>query len=447
MSAMGRRLLLGCSIGLPVVTMAGTAYAQNFGSLIVNRKKVVLQRKLPPTGHIEGSTFKVVVDAKGMQEDLAADLKSTLESLLIRNDARLRTEDGAAETVISCRVTSYSQPQPQTTSQATYVPGAKGGSMQNTPMVRITGLLTVSFQAKDHSGKSLAADNVTAKFDQEYPASAAQQGVVHSVAHTMTHLTKGGEDADTPPSAAELHNRLIQEAAQQITSHLVNTTEDVEVYLAKGNGLDEADKLMEQKLWSRALEQLETMKPFPTPEEDAYRLYDLGVVNEAMAYQAEDLQKARKDLEEASTDYGKAIDGKPTEKYFLQPQTRIDTALAHYKVLSEQKAPASSAATEAPARPATGATSSTTKKPASSPAADDALTNEQVVAMVAAGMDEANIIDNIQHAKAVNFDLSIQGQVDLSKNKVSGRIITAMKTRARAPAVHHVASGAGKSAG
>src|SRR5580704_18257058 len=107
MSAMGRRLLLGCSIGLPVVWMAGTVYAQNFGNLIVNRKKIVLQRKLPPTGHIEGSTFKVVVDAKGMQEDLAADLKSTLESLLIRNDARLRTEDGAADTVITCRLTSY----------------------------------------------------------------------------------------------------------------------------------------------------------------------------------------------------------------------------------------------------------------------------------------------------------------------------------------------------
>ena len=49
-------------------------------------------------------------------------------------------------------------------------------------------------------------------------------------------------------------------------------------------------------------------------------------------------------------------------------------------------------------------------------------------------------------AKAVNFDLSVQGQVDLSKNKVSGRIITAMKARARAPATHRVGTGPGKSA-
>ena len=55
------------------------------------------------------------------------------------------------------------------------------------------------------------------------------------------------------------------------------------------------------------------------------------------------------------------------------------------------------------------------------------MTNEQVISMVSAGLDEANMIDTIQHAKAVNFDLSVQGQVDLSKNKVTGRVITAMK--------------------
>jgi len=229
----------------------------------------------------------------------------------------------------------------------------------------------------------------------------------------------------------------LQEAAQQIASHLVNTTEQVDVYLAKGGGLDEADKLMDEKLWSRALEQLETMKPFASAEDDAYRLYDLGVVNEAMGYAAEDVQSARKDLQQASIDYGKAIDAKPTEKYFLQPQNRIDTALAHYKILGEQKAPVEASAAAA------GASSAAAKG-----AAANAMTNEQVIAMVSAGLDEANIIDTIKHAKAVNFDLSVQGQVDLSRNKVTGPVITAMKARARAPApaTHHVAGTSGKSA-
>jgi hypothetical protein len=448
MRTLGQKILVGFLIGLPLMGVARTTHAQSFGSLIINRKKIVLQRKLPPTGHIEGTTFKVKVEATGLQSDLATDLKSTLESMLIRNDSRLRSEDGAAETVISCRITSYATPQPQMTSQAVLTTGAKGkGGLQNQPMERVTGVLTVSLQAKDRRGRSLAADNVTAKFDQEYSATGAQQGLLHSMTHTVTHLTKGGSDDDTPPSAAELHNRLIQEAAQQITSHLVNTMEQVDVYLAKGGGLDEADKLMEEKLWSRALEQLETMKPFPTPEADAYRMYDLGVVNEALAYQAEDVQKARKELQEASIDYGKAIDSKPTEKYFLQPQTRIDTALAHYKVLGDQKTQATSVATSSAARSSTVSAPSTPAKATSTAASTstETITNDQVISMVEAGIDDANVIDTIQHAKAVNFDLSVPGQVELSKNKVSGRIISAMKARARTPATHRVASGPGKS--
>jgi hypothetical protein len=60
--------------------------------------------------------------------------------------------------------------------------------------------------------------------------------------------------------------------------------------------------------------------------------------------------------------------------------------------------------------------------------------------MVAAHMDEANIIDNIQHAPEIRFDLSVQGQVYLSQHGVNGHILTAMKTRARATSSTHRAA-------
>jgi hypothetical protein len=220
-------------------------------------------------------------------------------------------------------------------------------------------------------------------------------------------------EQDKPPTPIELKNSLIQSLAMGIASHLVNTSEQVQVLLATGPGLDDADKLMDQRLWSRALEQLETMQPFPQPDQDAYRLYDLGVVNEALGYQAEDVTKARKDLQEASIDYGKAIDAKPAEKYFLQPQMRIDTALAHYKTLGDQMAASTQVASAAKA-----------------PAAD-ALSNADVIAMVAAKLDQGNILDTIKTASAVNFDLSARGQIDLAKGNVNGTIIAAMKAKAR----------------
>jgi hypothetical protein len=193
----------------------------------------------------------------------------------------------------------------------------------------------------------------------------------------------------------------------------VNTSEQVPVDLAVGGGLDEADKLMDQKLWTRALENLETMTPFGQPAQDAYRLYNLGVVNEALGYQAEDVAQARKYLQEASIDYGKAIDAKPDEKYFLQPQTRIDTALAYYKTLGDQAAASAQVASAAKA-----------------PAAD-VLTNSDVIAMVAAKLDQGNILDTIKTSSAVDFDLSAKGQIDLAKGSVNGTIIAAMKAKAR----------------
>lgn len=414
MSISRSRLLLFVAIAAPILAQA--APAQNFGNAF-QRKKVALVRKLPPTGHIEGNSIRV--DVTGAAPDVTNAFQSTLESLLISNDARLRTEKDHPEAVISCRITSYSQPPAQRVSESSLSLNKKGGPLTNEAMMELMGNLTVSFQAQEvRTHKSIGGDTVTAKFDREFPLQnpAAKPSMMGSILNA--HVPKipgskaipGGHDSeDRQPTPDELRSKLINDAALQIASRLVNTSETVDVMLARGGALDQANTLMEQKLWTRALESLETMPPFPQPEDDAYRLYNLGVANEALGYQAEDVTKARKYLQEAAVDYGKAIDAKPTEKFFLEPQTRIDSALAHYKRLGDLAKTDSSA----------------------SKAAAEALTNKDVISMVQAKLDEANIIDTVQHADAVNFDLTPRGQIDLAKASVSGRIIAAMKQRAR----------------
>jgi hypothetical protein len=422
--------------------------SQNFGSAFT-RKKIVLERKLPPTGHIDGTGIKVVVNAVGVQGDIAATLKSDLEIILLRNDPRLRTEDVHPDTTITCTVTSYAQPVPVRTAQQTVSLNSKKPAAPQY-MERVTGNLTAGFKAASRAGQSLAADNVKANYDREFNVTSGTgtstgltSGIFHSIGSAAGKVTKPGssQQEDTPPTAIELHDKLIQDAAMQIASHLVNTTEEVTVNLAHGGDLDEPDKLMESKLYSRALEALEVAAPFPSPEEDSYRLYNIGVANEALAYTSEDVNKARTYLQQAAINYGKAIDAKPTEKYFLEPQNRIDTALAHYKILSDdaksshvQTVSSPTSASSVHASPARSASS--TSAPASAPAdpSGDALTNDQVIEMVAAHIDEGNIIDNIQHAPDVHFDLSVQGQVYLSQHGVNGRVLTAMKTRARSGA-------------
>jgi hypothetical protein len=400
------------------IAFTATGFAQNFGNSF-QRKKIVLVRKLPPTGHIEGTSVRVEVS--GAAPDVTAGFQSTLESLLVSNDARLRIEKDRPDAVISCRITSYSQPPAQRVTESSLSLAKKGGPITNEAMMELTGLLTVSFQAQDvRSRKSIGGDTVSAKFDQEYPVPnpAAKPSTVSGLLGAA-HMPKfpgksiAGHDEERQPTPDELRTRLLNDAGLQIASRLVNTTESVDVLLARGGSLDQANTLMEQKLWTRALEALETMTPFSQPEDDAYRLYNLGVANEALGYQADDVVKARKYLQEASVDYGKAIDAKPAEKNFLQPQIRIDSALAHYKRLGDLQV-------------ASAKTASST-----SAAAADALTNKDVISMISAKLDEANVIDTVQHATAVNFDLTPKGQIDLAKANVNGRIIAAMKQRAR----------------
>jgi hypothetical protein len=412
-------ILLTAMLG--VVAVPGvTVRAQNFGSAF-QHKKIMLVRKLPPTGHIDGSSFKVQVS--GGPGDVDQALQSTIESLIISNDSRLHTvmsPTDKPDAMITCQVTSYSQ-QSATETQAGVTLGKMTVPSQS--FIHEKGLMTVTFNAQDlRASKSIAANTVTGKFDQQYPIQSAAPSKVNSVAgmagilsHIQPKPAAGGDEASAnkPPTPIELRDMLVKNISYQIVSHLVNTSEQVPVDLAVGGGLDDADKLMDQKLWTRALENLETMTPFGQPAQDAYRLYNLGVVNEALGYQAEDVTRARKYLQEASIDYGKAIDAKPDEKNFLQPQTRIDTALAYYKTLGDQAAASAQVASAA-------------KTPAA-----DVLTNADVIAMVAAKLDQGNIIDTIKTSSAVNFDLSAHGQIDLAKGNVNSVIITAMKQKAR----------------
>ena len=387
--------LVFLAAGLP-----NSVLAQGFGSA---KKKVTLHRKLPPTAHLNGSTINVEVTGHNIQTDTASDLRNMLEAELLKNDHRLRSEDKHPDSVIVCNITEYVPPTAQTSTQSTYGPGSKKPQQQT--VTRYSGILKLAYTAKD---------------------------------------------------------ALFSDAVSQIAARLVNTDEPVEVLLARGK-LDDADKLAEAGLWSRNLETLETMTPFANKEDDSYRLYNIGVAYEALAYGSEDPKAATKYLQEAAINYGKAIDDKPSEKYFMEPQKRIDTAIAHYKTLREQpntlagadasstpasdsgaKSGRSSSASTAEKSTTTKSTSSTTtpsaaksltspspKKPAGPP-----LTNDQVIQMAKAGLDEDNIIDTIKSAGSVNFDLSVDGQVKLAQNGVKGKILTAMKAKARQSPAH-----------
>jgi hypothetical protein len=57
------------------------------------------------------------------------------------------------------------------------------------------------------------------------------------------------------------------------------------------------------------------------------------------------------------------------------------------------------------------------------------MTNQDVVDLRAAGLDDDNLIAAIKEAKGVKFDLSPAGLRSLLAGKVSNRVISAMRAR------------------
>ena len=401
------------------------AGAQSFGA---QKEKVTLHRKLPALIHLTGESVKVVVPGSDTTGDVSYDLQALLETELLKDDPSLRVEANNPDVTITCDITGYYHPDPTVTNR----PSMTITGYQNQDFTRVNGSLQVSFQVKSAAGQMLITDNVEAKYDEEFDAmgNSTSHGMKGSISGTFKRLKGGSSEDMNPPTDAELRSKLLLDAVQQIAEHVVNTNESLDVFLAKQKGaLEEGDKLAETDLWERALETFETAPQLPKPDEDAYRLYDIGVAYEALAYQADDARMAVKYLDQAAINYGKAIDEKPTEKYFLEPQKRIETAVTHYKELAEENKPKPApvvAANVPPPAPPPG--------PAK-PAGPKALTNAQVIAMIKSGMDDDTVIQAVRAAKVINFDLTPTGQQQLTGSGVSTPVITAMKGRAaRKPA-------------
>jgi len=407
-------LLFSISVGL---LRAMPAYAQGFGA---SKEKVTLHRKLPAVVHLPGDTIKVVINSSDAEEDgaLPYDFQALLETELLKDDPNLREDDNPAVQII-CEITEYSHPDPEYTNKlapAAALGGSQISSIAKAGIVeRITGKLNVSFQAKDAYGHTLISDNVESTYDREFDSAgnSTAHGVLGQVTGSLSHAKGGQKSDDGPPTPAELRSHLIIDAVEQIAEHVVNSDEAIDVLLARKDGpIEEGDKDAETGLWERALETYETAPAFPKPDEDAYRLYDIGVAYEALAYEADDEKTVMKYLDQAAINYGKAIDAKPTEKYFIEPQKRIETAIAHYKELDLEQQRDAEKARAADAGNSKG------------------LTNAQVITMVKSGMEEATILQAIRGATAVNFDLSSDGQKTLASSGVSPRILAEMKVEA-----------------
>ncbi len=416
------------SIACLLAVLPGSLQAQHYGFGVV-KKTVTLQRRLLPDVRLGQDSVAVVFPrgSGGLDSNV---FTSDLETQVAQNSGGIRLVSSGPEYEIRCYTTAYQPAQITTKTEA--APKFLGKSAK--PVTDREAHGNVSLDARltrVSDGSVLVAFTESVTLNASSTAGSATSfnipsvhipGLPHSPGQTSPPAADPLPDSET---SASLNSKMLKTLALRVASHLVQMDEQITVLLGQGGPLDEPSRLAINGRWSEYLEKLSTLTPPSDPADNAYLLYNLGVANEALGYAAGDPKATLKYLQESSIDYTKATEAKPAEKYFADPQKRIETAITRYTRLAEQeRAPAPAPKHQEPEHRAK---------------AGERLTNADVVKLVKAHIDKSLIINKIATASEANFDLSVNGMVTLSQSGVPSDVIRAMTARSQqqeAPSSH-----------
>jgi tetratricopeptide (TPR) repeat protein len=424
---------------LTVFLATAVGAKESFGA----RKNVIsLTRMNPAAVLILGTQIDVKVKPSGPKnQDLAVQLQSHLATELVEHDPRLVLESRRPQTRVEVDLlqNDYSSKWETRKERTARETGKdeKGRPVFSEAMVDvkyhlITHRFKVAYRVTEvASKKSLYADSIEVPFREEF---------------------KEGAGARTQ---SDLEANAMRQAVAQIVAQLTPTPEELFVLLPKGK-LEDLGNFAEGGLWSRYAEALETWPAFPKADDESYRQYALGLAYEAMSYEADDVETTLLYLERAGEHYNQAINSNPKEDYFFKshetalvvqgknklmnllqrdddpvkkvtapPLERVQSALSKYQTIATQQATWNEALSGAGQR---GGKTLTVGGPKTAPAG--ALTNQDIIDMARAGVDEELVLGTIADAKQCSFDTSAKALIELTKARVSKTIIKTLQEKA-----------------
>jgi hypothetical protein len=196
-----------------------------------------------------------------------------------------------------------------------------------------------------------------------------------------------GDNVRIPAEAGSeesLERYLVDTVAERSAAAIVTSPDPVEALLAVDGHLKDGNRLAEAGMFQEAL--AEWTKKINKGDKEAARLHNVGVAHEALAYKLlPESPEHLASLERAAESYKKAMALDPGEKYFAEPNERINVSIGYAttatryvadrqryqeKRAARRAAPAAakSNATEAPAPAARRAPAGRTAAPAPAPA-------------------------------------------------------------------------------
>jgi hypothetical protein len=296
--------------------------------------------------------------------------------------------------------------------------------------------LNAAYQVLDHAGRVYDAANVPCTYNEQFPVGTTSKNKFSLPGFGQKHKNDTGT---VPNSTEDVKQILIHNVVGQIAAKLGNTTTSVEVQVATGDShLDRAAEFLENKLWARALDELEKTPPFEKRDQEAYRQYDLGVAYEAISYTSASADDAKENIFKAAEYYDKAVEMNTKEKYFVATVARTRDALARYKEIEAQnRVPSKSAHPDATPDPdararatVPSAVAETTAKPEQ---AGKMLTVADVIEMYTNKVPQDQIIDVIQ-GSTVDFNPRDKDTaIAIAKAGLPVRLQNALRAKVGAP--------------
>lgn len=383
---------------------------------------------LPP-----GPVELEVKNATGAPVRIVSQVRDLLERQLLENDQRLEVVQKGGGVLVTATVVEWNESRRQSTKYVsekrqvgTKQVRDKNGNYKtepiyeygrNKPSVVIQGAAGLRVEVRRRAGGAALADE--------------------TVRYSMNQETLVEEG---PPSREAVEDQLLDHVVRQGAGRVTPGRNPARVLLARSDEVDHLNSMAQQRRWIDWLDALQALRPHRDPKRDAYRLHNLAVAEEAIAYESNEPEDWKARMALASSLIDKAAVQNPGEKYINESAARISangTAYEHLAALyAEAKmAPPPPAATGgrtsfAPA-PAAAAPAPPAPGPAPAASSGGPMSNQDVIDLRAAGLDDDNLLAAVKDAKAVAFDLSPAGLKALLSAKVSNRVITAMRARAK----------------
>jgi hypothetical protein len=368
------------------------------------------------------ATVEVMVrNASSAPARIADRVKDLLARQLADNDPRLQLTDKNGDIVLTATLTEFTESRRNSTKYVSETRQVgtrevtdKNGKTRtepiyeygrNRPSVVIRANAAVRVEVRRRQGGTSLADET------------ARHGV------SEEHIAD-----QNPPSRDAVEDQLIDNVIRKAAGRVSPGRRPVNVLLARSDDVDRYNELAQNRRWQEWESSLLTVKPHRDRKRDAYRLHNLAVAQESLAYEAAEVEDALNHLGRAREIITQAAAQHPDEKYITESLTRInasETAYRQVAALQQQTntRPAANAPTRSDTRRASPAPTT------ASGTGGDTLSNADVIELRAAGLDDDNLIATIKAAKATMFDLSPAGLRSLLQAKVSNRVITAMRER------------------